>query len=232
MTTPVKVAIVSCSSSGTAAVIAEELRDAALKAGAEVRLVVKAGELAPQPAVESSPARAAATAGVPLATPEDIAWADAVLFGTPTRFGKISAQLKQFMGTLGGQWAQGRLADKVYSGLVSPATAHAGQETTLQSLYTSVQHFGGILVAPGFADPVKFVDGNPSAPRTWTDRAPSRPATPSATPPASRPSASCGSPPWSRPPECPFSRATERIARSGRTLGQRYRPLSGKVERA
>jgi NAD(P)H dehydrogenase (quinone) len=55
----------------------------------------------------------------------------------------------------------GKLADKVYSGFVSSATAHGGQETTLQALYTSIQHFGGILVAPGFTDPAKFIDGNP-----------------------------------------------------------------------
>ncbi|GAA5013712.1 hypothetical protein GCM10025734_60410 [Kitasatospora paranensis] len=65
------------------------------------------------------------------------------------------------MDTLGGLWAQGKPADKVYSGFTSSATAHAGQETTLQALYTSVHQLGGILVAPGFTDPAKFVDGNP-----------------------------------------------------------------------
>ena len=128
MTIPVKVAIVYYSSTGTTAEIAQELRDAALKAGAEVRLL-KTGELAPLEAIESNQAWAdhhAATVDIPLATPEDIEWADAVLFGTPTRFGNVSAQLKQFMDKLGGLWAQGKLADKVYSGFVSSATAHGG----------------------------------------------------------------------------------------------------------
>ncbi|MET7443197.1 NAD(P)H:quinone oxidoreductase [Streptomyces sp. NPDC005496] len=163
MATPVNLAIVYYSSTGTITEIAKELRDAALKAGAEVRLV-KAAELAPAKAIQSNPAWAAnheATAGIPVATPEDIEWADAVLFGSATRFGNLSAQLKQFIDTLGGLWAQGKLADKVYSGFTSSATAHAGQETTLQALYTSVHHFGGIVVAPGFTDPVKFADGNP-----------------------------------------------------------------------
>jgi NAD(P)H dehydrogenase (quinone) len=163
MATPVNLAIVYYSSTGTITEIAKELRDAALKAGAEVRLV-KAAELAPAEAIQSNPAWAAnheATAGIPVATPEDIEWADAVLFGTATRFGNLSAQLKQFIDTLGGLWAEGKLADKVYSGFTSSATAHAGQETTLQALYTSVHHFGGIVVAPGFTDPVKFADGNP-----------------------------------------------------------------------
>jgi NAD(P)H dehydrogenase (quinone) len=161
--TPVKLAIVYYSSTGTISEIAKELHDAAVKVGADVRLL-KAAELAPQSAIDSNPAWAAnhaATAGVQLATPEDVEWADAVIFGTPTRFGNVSAQLKQFIDTLGGLWAQGKLANKVYSAFVSTATAHAGQESTLLALYNSVHHFGGITVTPGFTDPAKFVDGNP-----------------------------------------------------------------------
>ena len=88
-------------------------------------------------------------------------WADAVIFGTPTRFGNMSSQLKQFIDTLGGLWAQGKLADKVYSAFVSTATSHGGQESTLLALYNSIHHFGGIVVTPGYTDPAKFVDGNP-----------------------------------------------------------------------
>jgi NAD(P)H dehydrogenase (quinone) len=159
----VKLAIVYYSSTGTVAEIARELHDAAVKAGAQVRLV-KAAELAPPGAVESNPAWAAhhaATRDIPEAGAEDIEWADAVLFGSPTRFGNISAQLKQFIDGLGGLWAQGRLADKVYSGFVSSATAHGGQESTLLALYQSIHHFGGIIVGPGFTHPAKFADGNP-----------------------------------------------------------------------
>ncbi|MGF1429254.1 NAD(P)H:quinone oxidoreductase [Kitasatospora sp. LaBMicrA B282] len=163
MSTPVKLAIVYYSATGTITEIAKELHDAAVKAGAEVRLL-KAAELAAPSAIESNPAWAAnhaATRDVPEASAEDIEWADAVLFGSPTRFGNVSAQLKQFIDRLGGLWAQGKLADKVYSGFVSSATAHGGQESTLLALYTSIHHFGGITVSPGFTDPAKFVDGNP-----------------------------------------------------------------------
>ncbi|MDX3239065.1 NAD(P)H:quinone oxidoreductase [Streptomyces sp. ME03-5709C] len=163
MATPVKLAIVYYSSTGTITDIARELHDAAVKAGAEVRLL-KTAELAPQAAIDTNPAWAAhhaANAHVPHATPEDVEWADAVIFGTPTRFGNVSAQLKQFIDTLGGLWAEGKLTDKVYSAFVSSATAHAGQEATLLSLYTSIHHFGGITVTPGFTQPSKFVDGNP-----------------------------------------------------------------------
>jgi NAD(P)H dehydrogenase (quinone) len=163
VSTPVKLAIIYYSSTGTITEIAKELHDAAVKAGAEVRLL-KAAELAPAGAIESNPAWAAnhaATRDIPEASAADIEWADAVLFGSPTRFGNISAQLKQFIDGLGGLWAQGKLADKVYSGFVSSATAHGGQESTLLALYNSIHHFGGIIVSPGFTDPAKFADGNP-----------------------------------------------------------------------
>ncbi|MEU3410287.1 NAD(P)H:quinone oxidoreductase [Streptomyces sp. NPDC006658] len=163
MSTPVKLAVVYYSSTGTITEIAKELHDAGVKAGAAVRLL-KVAELAPRAAIESNPAWAAnhaATADIPEATAADVEWADAVIFGTPTRFGNVSSQLKQFIDTLGGLWAEGKLADKIYSGFVSSATAHAGQESTLLALYNSIHHFGGLTVTPGFTDPNKFTDGNP-----------------------------------------------------------------------
>ncbi|WP_103505479.1 flavodoxin family protein, partial [Streptomyces sp. FM008] len=148
---------------GTIARIADAMATAATEAGAHVRLR-KVRELAPQAAIDSNPAWAAnadATKDLPEAEPDDMVWADAVIFGSPTRYGNVSAQLKQFIDTLGGLWAEGRLADKVYSGFTASSTAHGGQESTLLALYNTVHHFGGILVAPGYTDPSKFVDGNP-----------------------------------------------------------------------
>ncbi|OEU86946.1 NAD(P)H dehydrogenase [Streptomyces abyssalis] len=158
-----KVAVIYYSSTGTVAALAREIGEAAEKAGAEVRLR-RAPELAPQSAIDSNPAWAEnqqATAGTAEASPDDVEWADAVLFGTPTRFGNVSSQLKQVLDQLGGLWAQGRLADKVYSGFTSSASPHGGQESTLLALYNTFHHFGGIVVAPGYTDPSKFVDGNP-----------------------------------------------------------------------
>ncbi|MFF0745126.1 NAD(P)H:quinone oxidoreductase [Streptomyces sp. NPDC004111] len=165
MTTPtsVNVAVIYYSSTGTIAALAKEIAAAAEEAGAQVRLR-KAHELAPRAAIESNPAWAAnadATADVEEAAPDDMEWADAVIFGTPTRYGNVSAQLKQFIDTLGGLWAQGKLADKVYSGFTSSATLHGGQESTLLALYNCAYHFGGIIVPPGYTQPSKFEDGNP-----------------------------------------------------------------------
>jgi NAD(P)H dehydrogenase (quinone) len=158
-----KVAVIYYSSTGSVHTLAESVAQGARQAGAEVRLV-KAGELAPPEAVASNPAwqaNAEATRDVPEARPEDTLWADAIIFGTPTRYGNVSAQLKQFIDSLGPLWAEGKLADKVYSGFTSTATAHGGQESTLLALYNTVHHFGGITVTPGYTDPVQYLTGNP-----------------------------------------------------------------------
>ena len=159
----VKVSVIYYSATGSVFTLASAAVEAAEKAGAEVRLR-KVQELAPQEAIESNEGwskHALETQDVAVATAEDVTWADAVIFGTPTRYGNVSAQLKQFFDTLGPQWAQGQLADKVYTGFVSTGTAHGGQESTLLAMYNSFYHFGGILVPPGYTDPSKFVDGNP-----------------------------------------------------------------------
>jgi NAD(P)H dehydrogenase (quinone) len=163
MSEPTKVAVIYYSSTGTVYELAKSIVEGAEKAGAEVRLL-KVAELAPDEAIAANAgwaSHAAETQDVPVATPDDIVWADAVIFGSPTRYGNIASQLKQFLDTLGGQWAQGLLADKVYSGFTATSTAHGGQESTLLALYNTIHHFGGIVVAPGYTDPIKFADGNP-----------------------------------------------------------------------
>jgi NAD(P)H dehydrogenase (quinone) len=158
-----KVAIIYYSSMGTVHEMAHRAAQAAQKDGAEVRLR-HVRETAPEDAIRSQEAwvqHRTEVADEPVAEPDDIAWADVVLMGTPTRFGHVSSQLQGFIDTLGPLWSKGGLADKVYAGFTATQTRHGGQESTLLSLYTSVMHWGGILVAPGYTDPVKFEDGNP-----------------------------------------------------------------------
>jgi NAD(P)H dehydrogenase (quinone) len=159
----VKVSVIYYSATGSVHTLAKQAVEAAEKAGAEVRLR-KVHELAPEEAIASNEGwskHRLETQDVAEASAEDVTWADAVIFGTPTRYGNVSAQLKQFLDTLGPQWAQGQLANKVYTGFVSAGTGHGGLETTLLALYNSIHHFGGIIVSPGYTDPSKFVDGNP-----------------------------------------------------------------------
>ena len=159
----VKVSVIYYSATGSVHTLAERAVEAAEKAGAEVRLR-KVHELAPKEAIASNEGwskHSLETENVPEASADDVVWADVVMVGTPTRYGNVAAQIKQFFDTLGPQWAQGQLADKVYTGFVSTGTQHGGQESTLLAMYNSFYHFGGILVPPGYTDPSKFVDGNP-----------------------------------------------------------------------
>ena len=116
----VNVSVIYYSATGSVHALAVQAVEAAEKAGAEVRLR-KVQELAPKEAVESNEGwskHALETQDVPVATADDVTWADAVVFGTPTRYGNVAAQLKQFFDTLGPQWSNGELADKVYTGFV------------------------------------------------------------------------------------------------------------------
>lgn len=163
MSQSAKVAVIYYSSTGTVYELAKSIVEGAEKAGAEVRLR-KVNELAPAEAINSNPVWAShveETKDVQLATPEDVLWADAVVFGSPTRFGNVSSQLKQYLDALGPLWFQGKLADKVYSGFTAGSTKHGGHDTTLVALYNTMYHFGGIVVAPGYTDESKMADGNP-----------------------------------------------------------------------
>ncbi|CAM3854332.1 NAD(P)H:quinone oxidoreductase [Nocardioides zeicaulis] len=158
-----KLSIIYYSSYGTAHQMATRLARTAESQGAEVRLR-RVRETAPDEVVQSVEgwaAHAASVADQPVAEPEDLAWADAVIMGSGTRYGHVTSQLQSFIDTLGPLWQEGRLADKVYSAFTSSQTLHGGQETTLLAMITTFAHFGGIIVPPGYTDQVKFNDGNP-----------------------------------------------------------------------
>ncbi len=158
-----KLAVIYYSATGHGTKMAQRLAQAGEAAGAEVRTRHIAETRDPQTFAEN-PAWSAnyeATKDLPAATGDDIVWADAVILGTPTRFASTAAPFQTFMDSLGGLWAQGKLADKVYACYTSSQTTHGGQETTLIGMYTSLMHFGGVLVAPGYTDGLKFADGNP-----------------------------------------------------------------------
>jgi NAD(P)H dehydrogenase (quinone) len=160
----VNLAIIYYSSTGTNYELAKWAEAAGKDAGAEVK-VVKVPELAPDSAIDSNPAWRAhvdATKDVPEASSDDIEWADAIIFSVPTRFGNMPAQMKQFLDMQGGLWASGKTVNKVVSAMTSAQNPHGGQEATILSLYTSMMHWGAILVPPGYTDPVLFgAGGNP-----------------------------------------------------------------------
>jgi NAD(P)H dehydrogenase (quinone) len=162
--TNVRLAIVFYSTYGTNHQMAEIAAEAARTAGAEVRLL-KVRETVPETVIAGQPAwkaQAEKTAAVAHATPDDMEWANAYMFSAPTRFGVSASQLRAFIDSLGGLWAQGKLANKAVTAMSSAQNAHGGQETTILGLYTTMMHWGAIIVPPGYTDPIQFqAGGNP-----------------------------------------------------------------------
>ena len=115
--------------------------------GADVSLY-QVAELVPDAALERTGAKAArqAFAHIPVAQPQQLADADGILFGTPTRFGNMAAQMRNFLDQTGGLWAKGALVGKVGSVFCSTGTQHGGQETTITSFHTTLLHQGMIIV--------------------------------------------------------------------------------------
>lgn len=157
----INLAIVYYSTYGTNHQMADIAAAAARTAGAEVRLL-RVPETAPRDVIEGQDAwkaQAEKTADIPEATPQDMEWADAYLFSAPTRFGTVASQLRAFIDTLGGQWYNGKLADKAVSAMTSAQNAHGGQESTLLGLYTTFMHWGSVIVTPGYTDQSIFESG-------------------------------------------------------------------------
>lgn len=90
-------------------------------------------------------------ADVPVAGPEDLEWADAVIFGIPTRFGNMIGQMRMFLDSTGPQWASGALVGKVGSVMSSSATQHGGQESTILTTQVTLLHHGMVIVGLPYA---------------------------------------------------------------------------------
>ena len=159
-----KLSIIYYSTYGSNVQLAKWAEEEALKSGAEVRLR-QIQELAPQAVIDSQPgwkANQEATKDIPFASSDDITWADAVLFSIPSAFGGVPSQFKQFIDIQGGIWATGKTVNKAISAMTSAQNPHGGQEATLLSLYTSMFHWGAIVVTPGYTDAsVGLAGGNP-----------------------------------------------------------------------
>lgn len=160
----IRLAIIYYSSTGTNYQLSKWAESEGQRYGAEVKLL-KVEELAPEVAINSNPkwkAHLEQTAHVPCARSEDLEWADAIIFSMPTRFGNLPSQMKQFLDIQGSFWAQGKLGNKVVSAMCAAGNANGGQEVTIQALYTSMMHWGAIIVPPGYMDSSTYkAGGNP-----------------------------------------------------------------------
>lgn len=158
MATP-KILIPFYSRTGTVEALALAVAEGARSEGAEVRLrrareVVSPEVIAGVPGWKESAEAMNDKYDAP--TPDDAVWADGVIFGTPTRFGSMTSELKAYIDSLGGLWAQGKLNGKAGSAFAGSSQMHGGNESTVISLWNPLAHLGFIIVPPGYADGVMF----------------------------------------------------------------------------
>jgi NAD(P)H dehydrogenase (quinone) len=175
-----KIAVIYYSATGNVHALAHAVADGAEQAGGEVRLR-QTEEIASELVISQNQhwgRHRAVVRDQPNATIEDLEWADGVAFGTPTRFGNVAAQLKQFIDQAGRLWQEGRLADKVATAFTSSQTVHGGQESTILALCNTFYHWGMVIVPLGYTVHEVFASGgNPyGASYTSADRLPGRPS--------------------------------------------------------
>jgi NAD(P)H dehydrogenase (quinone) len=174
----VRVAVIYYSATGNVHALARAVAKGAGSRGAEVRLR-RVAELAPDAAIDANPvwrAHVDATKNeVPEATLDDLEWATAYAFGTPTRYGNVTAQLKQFIDQTGTQWQAGVFHAKPVTSFTSAINAHGGMESTILSLNNVFYHWGCVIVPPGYTDPVLFPAGGNPYGTSWASGTGDRP---------------------------------------------------------
>lgn len=158
------VLIVFYSRNGSVEALAKAMAESAQEAGAEVRMR-RARDIVSEETIRKVPGwaenRERMEREYPAPTEADIAWADGVLFGTPTRFGNVCAELKAFIDGLGGIWLRGGLFNKAAGAFTSTSSVHGGNETTSLSLYNPLAHLGFVIVPNGYGEPITFAAGSP-----------------------------------------------------------------------
>jgi len=159
-----RVAVIYYSATGNVHKLAHALAEGAAEDGAEVRLR-HVEELAAEMLISQNQHWGRHRSEVedePTATLDDLEWADGLAFGTPTRFGNVAAQLKQFMDQAGRLWQEGKLADRVGTAFTSSMTTHGGQESTILALNNTLYHWGMLILPLGYtASEVFNAGGNP-----------------------------------------------------------------------
>jgi len=164
MTRPARVAVIYYSATGNVHRLAHALAEGAEAEKADVRLR-HVEEFASEMLISQNQYWGTHRSEVedePVATLDDLEWADGVAFGTPTRFGNVAAQLKQFMDQAGRLWQEGKLADRVGTAFTASMTVHGGQESTILALNNTLYHWGMVILPLGYTVSEVFAaGGNP-----------------------------------------------------------------------
>ncbi|MHC4556753.1 MAG: NAD(P)H:quinone oxidoreductase [Planctomycetota bacterium] len=150
----IKVQIVFYSMYGHVYKLAEAVAEGAREVSDTEVVLYQVPELMSEEALEKSGAKAAreAFADIPIVEPGKLAEADAIIFGTPTRFGNMCAQMRNFLDQTGQLWFKGALIGKVGSVFASTGTQHGGQETTITSFHSTLIHHGMVVVGVPYSE--------------------------------------------------------------------------------
>ena len=167
----VRLAVIFYSATGSVHALAEAVAEGARHAGAEVRLR-RVPELAGEDAIDSNPAWRTYVDSTKLTVTEarldDLEWANAYAFGSPTRYGLPAAQLKQFLDRTGSQWRAGIFHQKPVTSFTSAQNPHGGQESTILALSNVFYHWGCVIVAPGYTDESLLAAGGNPYGTSWS----------------------------------------------------------------
>ncbi len=149
-----KIQIVFYSMYGHVYKLAEAVAEGARQIKNTEVIIYQVPELMPEEALEKSGAKEArkAFAHIPIAKPDDLAKADAIIFGTPTRFGNMCAQMRNFLDQTGQLWLKGTFVGKIGSVFASTGTQHGGQETTITSFHSTLFHLGMVVVGVPYSE--------------------------------------------------------------------------------
>jgi len=156
---PVRILIAFYSRNGSTEALAKAIAEGVRAEGGEpilrrAREIVGPEVMAKAPGWSENAARM--TDEYPAPTEADAESADAIVFGTPTRFGNVTSELKAYVDGLGGIWSRGVLNGKAGSAFTSTSTLHGGNESTIITMYNFMAHLGLIIVPIGYADPIVF----------------------------------------------------------------------------
>ncbi len=176
MTRPARIAVIYYSATGNVHRLAHAVADGAGVEGAEVRVRHVEESFSEQLISQNQywGRHRSEVEDEPVASLADLAWADGVAFGTPTRFGNVAAQLKQFLDQAGGLWQEGKLADKVATAFTAAMTPHGGQESTILALNNTLYHWGMVIDPLGYTVREVFAAGGQPIQNVVHERPPRR----------------------------------------------------------
>lgn len=146
-----KILVLYYSMYGHIEVMANAVAEGAAKVDGTDVIIKRVPELMPEEAAKNAGVKLDQEA--PVASPDELGDYDAIIFGSPTRFGNMTAQMRNFLDQTGGLWFEGKLVGKVGSVFTSTASQHGGQETTITSFHTTLLHHGMVVVGVPYAIP-------------------------------------------------------------------------------